>query len=72
MHLGPAELPVAVTLDSRDDLPGGQVEHAAAELTRRLEAAHPEVTRIVLRPGRVPGAAIMGRALPVAEALPKG
>jgi hypothetical protein len=50
MHLGPAEVLVAVTIDFRDDLPGGAVEQAAAELTRRIEAAHPEVTRIFLRP----------------------
>jgi hypothetical protein len=39
-----------VTIDFHDDLPGGAVEQAAAELTRRVEAAHPEVTRIFLRP----------------------
>jgi cation diffusion facilitator family transporter len=50
MHLGPAEVLVAVTIDLHDDLPGGAVEQAAAELTRRVEAAHPEVTRIFLRP----------------------
>lgn len=50
MHLGPTEVLVAVTIDFRDDLPGGAVEQAAAELTRRVEAAHPEVTRVFLRP----------------------
>ncbi|WP_431268745.1 cation diffusion facilitator family transporter [Dankookia sp. P2] len=32
MHLGPAEVLVAVTIDFRDDLPGGAVEQAAAAL----------------------------------------
>lgn len=54
MHLGPAEVLVAVTLDFRDDLPGGEVERAAAELTRRVESAHPEVTRMFLHPRRMP------------------
>ena len=50
MHLGPNEVLMAVTIDFRDDLPGGAVEQAAAALTRRIETAHPEVTRIFLRP----------------------
>jgi cation diffusion facilitator family transporter len=50
MHLGPTEVLLAVTLDFHDDLPGGAVERAAAELTWRVEAAHPEVTRMFLRP----------------------
>ncbi|MDO9711558.1 cation diffusion facilitator family transporter [Paracraurococcus lichenis] len=54
MHLGPTEVLVAVTIDFRDDLPGGEVERAAAELTRRVEQAHPEVTRLFLRPRRMP------------------
>jgi hypothetical protein len=45
-----AVLSTAVTIDFHDDLPGGAVKQAAAELTRRVEAAHPEMTRIFLRP----------------------
>ena len=45
-----AVLSTAVTIDFHDDLPGGAVERAAAELTWRVEAAHPEVTRMFLRP----------------------
>ncbi|MBK1659991.1 cation diffusion facilitator family transporter [Paracraurococcus ruber] len=54
MHLGPREVLLAVTIDFRDDLPGGGVERAAAELTRQVEQAHPEVTRLFLRPRRPP------------------
>ena len=54
MHLGPSEVLVAVTLHFRDDLPGGEVERAAEELTRRVAAEHREVTRTFLRPKRGP------------------
>lgn len=57
MHLGPSEVLLAVTLDFRDDLPGGDIERAAEELTRRVENSHPEVTRMFLRPRRTPSAA---------------
>lgn len=50
MHLGPAEVLLAASLDLRDDLDGDAIEAAARELTARIEAAHPEVTRIFLRP----------------------
>ncbi|WP_043360297.1 cation diffusion facilitator family transporter [Belnapia sp. F-4-1] len=53
MHLGPAEVLMAVTIDLADELPGAGVEQAARELTRRIEDQHPEVTRIFLRPKRV-------------------
>jgi len=54
MHLGPAEVLLAVTIDFRDDMPGGGVERAAAELTRRIETTHPQMTRVFLRPKQVP------------------
>jgi divalent metal cation (Fe/Co/Zn/Cd) transporter len=50
LHLGPSEVVLAVTIDFRDDLPGGAIETAASELTRRVEASHPEITRVFLRP----------------------
>jgi len=51
MHLGPQEILVGVTLDFDDGLPGGEVERAAAELSRRIGAAQPGITRLFLRPG---------------------
>lgn len=50
MHLGPREVLLAVTIDFADTMPGGEVERAAAELTRRIEETHPEMTRVFLRP----------------------
>ncbi|SDB71197.1 cation diffusion facilitator family transporter [Belnapia rosea] len=55
MHLGPAEVLLAVTIDLEDGLPGGEIERAARELSHRIEDRHPEVTRIFLRPKRLPG-----------------
>jgi len=54
MHLGPAEVLMGVTIDLADDLPGAGVERAAQELSHEIETRHPEVTRIFLRPKRVP------------------
>lgn len=51
LHLGPREILLGVTLDFRDDLPGGDIEKAAAILSQRIQAAHPEITRVFLRPG---------------------
>ncbi len=53
MHLGPAEVLMAVTIDLEDELPGAGVEQAARELSRSIENRHPEVTRIFLRPRRL-------------------
>jgi divalent metal cation (Fe/Co/Zn/Cd) transporter len=53
MHLGPAEVLMAVTIDLADELPGAGVEQAARELSHRIEDRHPEVTRIFLRPKRL-------------------
>lgn len=50
MHLGPKEVLLAASLDLRDQLPGEEIEDAARDLTRRIEAAHPEITRVFLRP----------------------
>jgi divalent metal cation (Fe/Co/Zn/Cd) transporter len=50
MHLGPEEVLLAITLDLDDGLPGGAVEEVAAELTRRIEAEVPIVSRVFLRP----------------------
>ena len=51
LHLGPREVLVGVTIDFDDDLPGSGVERAAQELSSAIQAAHPEVTRLFLRPG---------------------
>ncbi len=53
-HLGPQEILLGVTIDFRDDLPGGDVETAAHALSRRVQEAHPSITRIFLRPGARP------------------
>jgi cation diffusion facilitator family transporter len=51
LHLGPQEILMGVTLDFRDDISGGEVEKKAAELSQRVQAAHPAITRLFLRPG---------------------
>jgi cation diffusion facilitator family transporter len=53
MHLGPAEVLMAVTIDLTDELPGHELEQAARELSHRVEDWHPEVTRFFLRPKRL-------------------
>ena len=58
MQLGPREVLVAVTIDFQDDLPGDAAERAAAELTLAVEAAHPEITRLFMRPRRLPRPAV--------------
>ena len=50
MHLGPAEVLLAASVDLRDDLDGAGLETAVRELSAQIEAAHPEITRIFLRP----------------------
>jgi cation diffusion facilitator family transporter len=54
MHLGPNEVLLAVTLDFRDDLPSGAIERAAAALSAEVERRHPQVTRLFMRPKRLP------------------
>ena len=51
MHLGPQDILVAATIDFHDDLTGPQLERAADELTEKLKAADPRITRVFLRPG---------------------
>jgi cation diffusion facilitator family transporter len=51
LHLGPQEILVGVTLDFRDDCPGGEIERAAGELSERIQSAEPAITRLFLRPG---------------------
>jgi cation diffusion facilitator family transporter len=51
LHLGPQEVLVGVTIDFDDDLPGREIERAAQELSDKLRAAYPEITRLFLRPG---------------------
>lgn len=55
LHLGPNEILVGVTIDFRDDLAGGAIEDAATELSDRIRAAEPAITRLFLRPGETSG-----------------
>jgi cation diffusion facilitator family transporter len=50
MHLGPREILLAASLDMKDDLDGAGIERAVREIAGRIEAAHPEITRIFVRP----------------------
>ena len=52
LHLGPQEVLIGVTIDFDDDLPGGEIEAAADELSHAIQAAQPSITRLFLRPGR--------------------
>jgi cation diffusion facilitator family transporter len=52
MQLGPDEILMAATLDFNDDMSGPQLEKAADDLTKKLKAADPRITRVFLRPGR--------------------
>jgi cation diffusion facilitator family transporter len=52
MQLGPDEILMAATLDFQDDLTGPQLEEASDQLTEKLLAADPRITRLFLRPGR--------------------
>jgi cation diffusion facilitator family transporter len=59
MQLGPREVLVAITIDFREGLPGDAVEQAAAELTQAVESRHPEITRLFMRPKRLPPVAAL-------------
>jgi cation diffusion facilitator family transporter len=52
MHLGPADILVAATLDFGDSLTAPEVETAADELTRSLKQAEPRITQVFIRPGK--------------------
>jgi cation diffusion facilitator family transporter len=52
MQLGPDEILMAATLDFQDNLTGPQLEEASDQLTEKLLAADPRITRLFLRPGR--------------------
>jgi cation diffusion facilitator family transporter len=52
MHLGPAEVLVAVRLDLLDSLTARQVEEFSEEADRELRAAHPEITQVFLDAAR--------------------
>ena len=71
MHLGPQEILVGVTIDFRDDLPGGEIERAAQELSDRIREAEPAITRLFLRPGHGPDEKLPPR-VPIAEAVAGG
>ncbi len=62
MHLGPSEILLAASIDIRDDLDGAAVEQTARDLAARIEAAHPEITRVFLRPIPLRDAAIAPQA----------
>jgi cation diffusion facilitator family transporter len=50
MHLGPSDILLAISLDFRDELQGGDIEAAARELTAAIARGVPAVTRVFLRP----------------------
>jgi cation diffusion facilitator family transporter len=52
MQLGPDEILMAATLDFNDNMSTPQLEEAADDLTKKLKAADPRITRVFLRPGR--------------------
>jgi hypothetical protein len=52
LHFGPQDILVGVTIDFDDNLPGGAVEQAAQELSDRVQADQPNITRLFLRPAR--------------------
>lgn len=51
LHFGPDEILVGITIDFDDELPGGEIEAAAQDLSRRIREAEPRITRLFLRPG---------------------
>lgn len=70
LHLGPADVLLAITIDFRDELPGDAIETAARELIARIEAEHPEIKRVFLRPHRSRSAPEPGMAAQAAAARP--
>ncbi|MEF2073612.1 cation diffusion facilitator family transporter [Consotaella aegiceratis] len=50
MHLGPSDILVAVSIDFDDAMTSPEIEAAAHDLTAKLQAARPEITRVFLRP----------------------
>jgi cation diffusion facilitator family transporter len=52
LHFGPQDILVGVTIDFDDNLPGGAVEQAAQELSDRIQADQPDITRLFLRPAQ--------------------
>jgi len=50
MHLGPAEILLAMTVDFHDDLPRAELQAAVDDLTAQLMRDQPEITRVFLRP----------------------
>jgi len=52
MQLGPNEILMAATLDFKDELTGPELEEASDQLTEKLLAEDPRITRLFLRPGR--------------------
>ena len=52
MQLGPQEVLIAATVDFCDSLSGPEQEEAADQLTAKLKASDPRITRLFIRPGR--------------------
>jgi cation diffusion facilitator family transporter len=50
VHLGPREIMFALTLHLADSLSRAELETALAELTARIQAIDPRITRVFLRP----------------------
>jgi len=56
LHFGPHEIMTAITIDFDDNIPGHEVERAARELSAKIRAEIPAITRVFLRPAKEPAA----------------
>jgi cation diffusion facilitator family transporter len=65
LHLGPREIMFGITLHLSDALSRAEMETALQELTERIEAIDPRITRVFLRPAQPDGAPV-GRAVSAA------
>jgi cation diffusion facilitator family transporter len=50
LHLGPADILLAVSIDFRDDLTSPEIERAASELSSALTRSNRSIRRVFLRP----------------------
>lgn len=50
MHLGPADILLAISIDFRDEMTSAEIEEAVHDLGERLRASRPSIRRVFLRP----------------------